>query len=91
LVVKEAVINAIRHAQARNIEVGVLSDDEVLQVWVRDDGRGFFAEEAIQGRGGHGIIGMHERARRLGGTLTLNAEPGAGTEVSLVVPRRGRP
>ena len=34
-----------------------------------------------------GIIGMHERARRLGGTLTIDSEPGAGTEVSLVVPR----
>jgi signal transduction histidine kinase len=32
---------------------------------------------------------MHERARRLGGKLTIESEPGAGTEVALVVPRRG--
>jgi signal transduction histidine kinase/ligand-binding sensor domain-containing protein len=86
LVVKEAVTNAVRHARARNIEVGVLSDEEGLQVWVRDDGRGFSPEGAANG-GGFGIIGMHERARRLGGVLTIQSTPGAGTEVSLLVPR----
>jgi signal transduction histidine kinase len=88
LVIKEALLNAVRHAEARNIEVGVLSDEEGLQVWVRDDGRGLPApgDPDLSKRGGYGLIGMHERARRLGGVLTIESEPGAGTEVSLVVP-----
>jgi signal transduction histidine kinase len=95
LVVKEALVNAVRHARARNIEVGVLSDEDGLQVWVRDDGQGMPAERQAKAEGGYGIVGMHERARRLGGTLTIASEPGAGTEVALVVPRAtqrgGRP
>jgi signal transduction histidine kinase len=87
LVVKEAVINAVRHARAKHIEVGVLSDEEGLHVWVRDDGRGFSWSGSADGGTGYGIIGMHERARRLGGVLTTNSRADGGAEISLFVPR----
>jgi signal transduction histidine kinase/ligand-binding sensor domain-containing protein len=83
LIVREALTNAIRHAAPRNLEVGMVSDEEALQVWVRDDGCGLDPEAPADA----GIIGMHERARRLGGTLTIRGVPGQGTEVSLFVPR----
>ena len=47
---------------------------------MRDDGAGFAPESA---RGGHGILGMRERARLLGGQLRLRSQPGRGTTVSL--------
>jgi len=86
LVVKEAVTNAIRHARSKTIEVGVLSEEVGVHVWVRDDGRGMSGAGAGEGTG-YGIIGMHERARRLGGTLNVRSAPGEGTQVSLYVPR----
>jgi signal transduction histidine kinase/ligand-binding sensor domain-containing protein len=83
LVVQEALTNALRHARATQIEVGVLSDEDGVYVWVKDDGCGTTGT----GGTGCGIIGMHERARRLDGQLTFRSAPGAGTEVSLFVPR----
>ncbi len=89
LVVKEALTNALRHAEARTIEVGILSDEEGLHVWVRDDGKGFSTDAARSG-GAFGLMGMHERARRISGTLTTHSERGRGSEVSLFVPTDSR-
>jgi signal transduction histidine kinase/ligand-binding sensor domain-containing protein len=83
LIVGEALTNVGRHARASNVEVGVVSDDDGLQVWVRDDGRGMPSAGAT----GAGLIGMHERARRLRGLLTVRSKPGEGTEIALFVPR----
>jgi signal transduction histidine kinase/ligand-binding sensor domain-containing protein len=87
LVVKEALLNAVRHARATTIEVGVLSDEDGLHVWVRDDGCGFAAGQTPAGPG-YGLIAMHERARRIGGQLIARSEPDGGTCVSLYVPGR---
>ena len=52
-----------------------------------DDGRGFEQENAFSSRGGHfGLIGMRERAERLGGELRLSSHPGEGTELEVTVP-----
>jgi signal transduction histidine kinase/ligand-binding sensor domain-containing protein len=87
LVIQEAVTNAVRHARARHIEVTVLSDDEALHAWVRDDGCGLPADERPDRAGHYGIVGMHERARRLGGVLSVLQRREGGTEVALFVPR----
>ena len=88
LVAKEALVNAISHSRARRIEIGVLSDEEGLHVWVRDDGRGgLLSEQEAANKGHYGLIGMLERARRLDGRLSTRSEPGIGTEISLFVAR----
>ena len=52
-----------------------------------DDGRGFEQQDAFSSHGGHfGLIGMRERAERLGGELRLASQPGGGTEVEVKVP-----
>jgi signal transduction histidine kinase len=54
---------------------------------VRDDGRGFTAEDAAVAKPGHfGFTGMKERAAAIGGTLEVTSEPGAGTSVRLNSP-----
>jgi signal transduction histidine kinase len=54
---------------------------------VADDGEGFEHADAFSEIGGHfGILGMRERAERLGGELQLHSEPGEGTEVEVTVP-----
>ncbi len=58
-----------------------------LSLRVADDGRGFEQDEAFSELGGHfGLLGMRERAERLGGELQLHSELGQGTEVAVTVP-----
>jgi signal transduction histidine kinase len=54
---------------------------------VADDGQGFEQSAAFSEADGHfGILGMRERAERLGGALQLHSQPGEGTEVEVTVP-----
>ncbi len=84
----EALRNAFRHAQARQIEVEIRYDNEQFRLRVRDDGKG--VDPAIfssQGGEGHfGLPGMRERATLIGGKLMVWSEVDAGTEVELSVP-----
>jgi len=88
LIAREALGNAFRHAGAKDIEAEVTYGTAALHVRVRDDGRGIDAS-VLQagGRPGHfGLIGMRERAKKLGGDLAIWSKPDAGTEVDLRVP-----
>jgi signal transduction histidine kinase len=84
----EALRNAFRHAQAKQIEVELRYDERSLRLRVRDDGKGIAAEVLSRGgREGHfGLSGMHERAKGIGGELTVWSMPEAGTEVELTLP-----
>jgi signal transduction histidine kinase len=84
----EALRNAFRHARASRIEVEIRYDQRGFRLRVRDDGQGMDAE-AAGGRGydGHyGMAGMHERAKLVGGTLSVWSEVDSGTEVELTIP-----
>lgn len=90
MVVKEALHNALRHAGATRIEVEVRARAGELSVEVRDDGRGLPPDAGGAERPtGRGLKTMRERAHRLGGRLTMESAPGAGTRVLLVVPLGG--
>lgn len=85
----EAMFNSLRHAHAATIEVEVSYQRRQLRINVRDDGQGMEESVLRGGREGHfGFMGMHERARRIGGQISIWNRPGAGTEVSLTVPAR---
>jgi PAS domain S-box-containing protein len=83
-VVQEAMNNAIRHAQARDIGVVMQIQPGHLLVSVEDDGVGFNAEIPAADR--LGILSMHERIEMLGGSVTIESSPGAGTTVFVDVP-----
>jgi len=87
-VAREAMANAIRHAQARVIEVTLDYRAERLVVSVRDDGVGIEDQDVVaSGRKGHwGLAGMRERAAGIGAGLSVRSRPGAGTEVELAIP-----
>ena len=91
LVAQEALHNAVHHAGARQIEV-VATGDAVagsIDLTVRDDGRGFTPGSQMGPDQGHfGLSGMRERIERLGGTLSIDSQPGSGTTVRAVVPTR---
>jgi signal transduction histidine kinase len=83
----EALVNAFRHARAKNIEVDVAYLANHLRILVRDDGCGIDPEVLQSGREGHwGLSGMRERAERIGARLKVWSRDGSGTEVELVVP-----
>ena len=84
----EAMRNAFRHAEAQRIEVEIHYDERQLRVRVRDDGKGIDPKLiSADGREGHfGLHGMRERAKLIGGNLTLWSELDSGTEVELSIP-----
>lgn len=88
-IASEAMLNALRHANATTIDVELFYERKHLRICIRDDGRGMESSMAAEGRDGHfGLLGMRERAKRIRGRLTVWSRVGAGTEVSLIVPAR---
>lgn len=87
-ITSEALRNAFRYSNARRVEVELHFNKRELRVRIRDDGKGIDADrlaDAEQGRH-YGLQGMRERARLVGGELTIWSEVNSGTEVDLVVP-----
>lgn len=83
----EALVNAFRHARAKSIEVEVEYADDHLRILVSDDGTGIDPEVLRFGRDGHwGLLGMRERADRIGARLKVRSRADAGTEVELSLP-----
>jgi two-component system sensor histidine kinase UhpB len=83
-IAQEALANIARHADARSVEVDLRSEEGGgVQLTVRDDGRGFEPGRPTRGLG---LGGMAERARLVGGELTIESQPGSGTQLCLRVP-----
>lgn len=79
-IAQEALTNVARHARAKNVEVGLTTDDGVLRLTVKDDGRGFDMD-AVSEADGLGLTGMRERAALAGGQLSVHSAPGQGVRV----------
>ncbi len=88
-VVQEALTNVARHAGVAQATVALLATPIQLLVQVRDDGRGFVLEDALMGGRSSGLAGMQERVSLLGGMLTIETEPGAGTTLLAELPLHG--
>ena len=84
----EALGNAFRHAQARNIEVEIRYEEKQFRLRIRDDGKGIDPEVlSAGGREGHfGLHSMKERAEVADGKLEIWSRDGAGTEIELTIP-----
>lgn len=84
---REAMVNAAKHAGVGEISVYAEIEPDKLTVFVRDRGSGFDPEEVPEDRRGL-AESVRGRMDRYGGSYTLRAEPGAGTEVVLAMPLR---
>ncbi|BAB73836.1 two-component sensor histidine kinase [Trichormus variabilis NIES-23] len=81
---QEALTNAIRHANADEIRVELVYDRDRFCLRVRDNGQGF-GVGSIPASEGFGLLGMSERAERIGAQLTIRSQPGQGTEIVVTV------
>jgi len=87
---QEALTNVARHARAHHVDVTLVREDGHLTMTVQDDGVGIPAE-AGQSLTALGLLGMRERARRLGGTASVLPAEEGGTVVRVRVPLAGGP
>jgi signal transduction histidine kinase len=83
LMVKEALTNVVRHAQATLVELGLAVNGTELRLEICDHGRGF---DPATVQGGMGLASLRERARTLGGKLVIESVPGTGTTIHFTVP-----
>jgi signal transduction histidine kinase len=94
-IIQEGLSNIVRHAGARHVRVEMRKYQNSFEVIIRDDGRGFDVQEferdhkrktsSDPGRG-FGLASMAERARIIGGMLTINSSTDSGTTIRLVLP-----
>ena len=87
-VVQEALSNTAQHSGATFVDFELrVFPSHGVELRVRDNGRGFDTDDAGDGSGGIGLAGMAERARLVGGELTVTSTPGSGTRVRLYIPQ----
>lgn len=84
-VVQEALLNVVRHADARTARVELRREPKLLTARVVDDGRGFDVARAFD-EGALGLIGMSERASYIGGSVEIQSRRGSGTSVQIIFP-----
>ncbi len=88
-IVQEALNNVVRHAQATQAQVVLAFDPHQVRLEIRDNGRGFRVPETpadLAPLGHYGLLGMQERAERIGASLRLHSEPLQGTLVAVTLP-----
>lgn len=85
-IVQEALTNVVRHAGVLHAILSVWASDRTLMFSVADEGSGFNMDAAMNAGDGGGLTGMRERVRALGGSVTFETMPGAGTAVIAELP-----
>lgn len=87
LLAQEAITNALKHAAPQYIALRLIFTKNAVTLSIHDNGHGFTPASAPGPREGHfGLQGMRERAKRLGGELTIQSAPGDGTTVAILIP-----
>lgn len=86
-IAREALTNAVRHAQATRATVRLSDDGDQVQLSVLDDGIGFDPQNAVNADR-HGLRGMYERAELIGGHLDVRPHEGGGTVVELTLEKK---
>lgn len=92
-IVREALHNIRKHADASSVRVEVAREDDALHLQVIDDGRGFRPDDlGDQSEQHFGMTQMRELAQEMGGHLFIDSQPGSGTRIEALIPlRSGQP
>lgn len=81
-IVQEALNNIARHAQASMAQISLQHRAGEIELLLQDDGTGFDAQRVR----GLGLLGMEERVHHLGGSFTIDSQPGRGTQLKIALP-----
>lgn len=89
-VAQEALTNVARHAKASWVEVSIQKLEKGICMKVKDDGKSFSVERALQAKGRKrlGLLGMRERLEMVGGKFSMDSSPGKGTCIQALIPLR---
>jgi signal transduction histidine kinase len=86
-IAQESLTNAIKHSDATEVKIELDYGPQTVTLEVQDNGHGFDQDKSAgPGEGHFGLLGISERAKRLGGELVVSSEPGRGTTVRIKVP-----
>ena len=88
-ILQECLTNIAKHAQPGGVVIDVSFGPEIVKLSIVDDGRGFDPSKTPKHH--YGLINMRERARKIGGQVSIESEVGAGTRVELTITGRGEP
>ncbi len=84
---QEAITNAVKHSAATRLVLELEFNVENIVLTIKDNGNGFTPDNCFGPNEGHfGLLGMSERAKRLGGKISINSTLGAGTTISVEIP-----
>lgn len=83
-IAQEGVTNVLKHAGAQRVELILTFGPDAFSLSISDDGRGFDPQAHHEG---FGLLGMRERAERIGARLVVSSRPARGTRVETVIPR----
>ncbi len=86
MAVRELLVNVVKHAQAKNVDISISQESGKLRVIVQDDGVGFNDSQIEEQTDGFGLFSIRERLRHIDGNFILKSHRGHGTCVSLVAP-----
>jgi signal transduction histidine kinase len=84
--VQEIVHNTIKHAQAKNLQIGFSEENGHLLCLTKDDGKGFDKVKILGASQGLGLRSLESRCEILNGILTLESTPGSGTNYFIKIP-----
>ncbi len=86
-IIQESLSNILKHSEASEVKVKIAKTDRAVSIKIQDNGKGFDvkAKSETKRRGGFGLLGMSERVRMLGGTMTVESELEIGTKILITV------
>jgi signal transduction histidine kinase len=84
--IQEIVHNTLKHASAKNLQIGLSEESGYLLVLTKDDGKGFDVEKQKKGSQGLGLKSLESRSEVLNGILTMDSRPGEGTDYFIKIP-----
>ena len=85
-IIQESLTHVARHAGVNSVMVDLQTNDEHIVIQIEDRGKGFDVEKARSAMATGGLIGMHERAFILGGTLNIDSTIDQGTHIIAEIP-----
>jgi signal transduction histidine kinase len=85
-IVQESLNNVIKHSEASEAEITIKKSETEVVITIKDDGRGFDADNIKSNGGGLGLVGLKERTNMLGGAISINSSVGNGTEIKVILP-----